>query len=54
MEPKYDGETSSMRSSRLAIRKQINICIKCGSDNIQREEDDIVCQECGAVIFFIS
>ncbi len=37
---------------RDTITKDILICIKCGSDKIKREENNILCEECGAVLFF--
>ncbi|MDE1816748.1 MAG: hypothetical protein KGI11_09350 [Thaumarchaeota archaeon] len=37
---------------RIKSRKKIRICIKCGSTMILREEDDMFCKECGAVVFF--
>ena len=39
-------------SARIKAREKLLICIKCGSDQVQREKNDIVCTECGAVIFF--
>lgn len=36
----------------MAISRNILICIKCGSDKVSKEECDIVCENCGAVLFF--
>jgi rRNA maturation endonuclease Nob1 len=31
-------------------RKHIRICIRCGSENIERKQNLIECKECGKVI----
>jgi len=31
-------------------RKYIRICIRCGSDNIQQEQNCIECKDCGKVL----
>jgi ribosomal protein L37AE/L43A len=36
----------------MAVSRDVQICVKCGSDEIKREENDIVCEQCGAVLFF--
>jgi predicted RNA-binding Zn-ribbon protein involved in translation (DUF1610 family) len=37
---------------RIAVGKDVQICIKCGSDEIIQEKAGFVCEECGAVLFF--
>ena len=31
-------------------REHIRICIRCGSDNIQKKQNRIECEECGKII----
>jgi len=31
-------------------RKYIRICLRCGSDNIQQENNHIECKECGKIL----
>ena len=31
-------------------RKHIRICLRCGSDNIQQENNCIECKECGKIL----
>ncbi len=31
-------------------REHIRICVRCGSDNIQKEQNHIECKECGKII----
>jgi uncharacterized membrane protein len=37
---------------RTSISRGIMICIKCGSEDVNREEDSLVCIDCGAVLFY--
>jgi len=32
------------------LRKYICICVRCGSENIQRKENTIECLECGKIV----
>jgi hypothetical protein len=52
MQPPKNLESVFGSSRRMAIRKDVQICIKCGSDEIIPEKDGIVCEGCGAVLFF--
>ena len=36
----------------IAIGRDVQICIKCGSDEIIPEKDGFVCEDCGVVLFF--
>ena len=52
MQPPKNIESVFGSSRRMAIRKDVQICIKCGSNEIIPEKDGIVCEGCGAVLFF--
>ena len=52
MQPPKNFESVFRYGRRMAIRKDVQICIKCGSDEIIPEKEGIVCEECGAVLFF--
>ena len=36
----------------FSIGRQIVICIKCGSDDVNRDKDELVCKNCGVVLFY--
>jgi ribosomal protein L37AE/L43A len=39
---------------RAAVRRDVLICLKCGSDKVMREQESMACEECGAVLFFVN
>ena len=40
--------------SKAAVRRDVLICLKCGSDKVMREQENMTCEECGAVLFFVN
>jgi len=42
---------SKQRRLRQNVSRKLLICIKCGSSNIEHEEYDIICNNCGNILF---
>ncbi len=42
---------SKQRRLRQNVSRKLLICLKCGLSNIEREEYDIICNDCGYISF---
>jgi len=42
---------SKQRRLKQNVNRKLLICIKCGSSNIEWEEYDIICNNCGNISF---